>query len=433
MNFNYLILLIPFISLPALAQDTLSATDAVKLALENNYNIRIQKNAEAIAENNVSLGNAGFLPEVVADAEAGASVQNTQQEFINGETNNRENARSSNVNAGIFGTWTLFDGTRMFSSHNMLEALEDLSEFETRFVIENTISEVLETYYQAVAYTRQVAAYEDALEFSKERMRLAEDNLELGSGSRLEMLQAQVDYNTDTTELLRQLEQLRSTKFRLNRLIGRSISTEYEVSREIPYLNNLELQALIDNASAQNPQILAQRKGREIANLNVNILKSGRLPEIDLNAGYLYNRSQSEAGFLLSNQASGFNYGITARINLFNGFNLNRQIQNARIEVENRELQVQQLELQVSEEVFTTWNSYSNNLELARLESENVEVARQNQEIALESFELGNISPIELRIVQLNFLEAENRYIEALYLLKATETELLRLSGQLLQ
>jgi outer membrane protein len=45
----------------------LTLKDAVEIALKNNYNIKLSQNNKTIAKNNVTLGNAGFLPVVTGD------------------------------------------------------------------------------------------------------------------------------------------------------------------------------------------------------------------------------------------------------------------------------------------------------------------------------------------------------------------------------
>ena len=49
------------------AQPILTLEEAVRIALENNYDIRIAANSLTIDRNNVTYGNAGFLPSVGAN------------------------------------------------------------------------------------------------------------------------------------------------------------------------------------------------------------------------------------------------------------------------------------------------------------------------------------------------------------------------------
>jgi len=77
------------------------------------------------------------------------------------------------------------------------------------------------------------------------------------------------------------------------------------------------------------------------------------------------------------------------------------------------------------------YQSYLNALRLIELEQQSLDIAEQSQEIALERFRLGTIDSIELREAQQTLINAENRLIIAQVEAKNAETELLRLSGQL--
>jgi outer membrane protein TolC len=170
-----------------------------------------------------------------------------------------------------------------------------------------------------------------------------------------------------------------------------------------------------------------------IADLQMREIRAQRMPQLRLVGGYRFNRSVAEAGFVLQNQSSGFNYGLVASFNIFNGFNQTREIQNARISLETTELQLRDLELQLNSEILKVYQSYTNNINLLELENANLALARENAAIALDRFKLGRSTPLELREAQRNEVDAESRTINASYSIKIAEIELLRLSGNLLK
>jgi outer membrane protein TolC len=182
-----------------------------------------------------------------------------------------------------------------------------------------------------------------------------------------------------------------------------------------------------------NPELLASMYEINASQLVQKELFGERIPEIGVNFGYNYAKSEAQAGFLLSRQSSGINYGISAAWNLFDGFNLNRRIQNAKITAENSQLNYDAIKLSLERELYSTFISYQNNVQLRIMEDENRKVAQENNEIAIERYRVGNSSPLELREAQLNLLEANLRLLNAAYNIKTGEIELLLLSGQLLK
>jgi len=126
------------------------------------------------------------------------------------------------------------------------------------------------------------------------------------------------------------------------------------------------------------------------------------------------------------------NYGVTLGIDLFDGFNRKREKANARIEMENRQYQYREIEQEVKADLLTIFYGYENNLRLLRLEEQNLEVARENLEIALERYKLGSLTGLELREVQKSLLDAEERLISVKYQAKIAEISLLQISGKIM-
>ena len=194
---------------------------------------------------------------------------------------------------------------------------------------------------------------------------------------------------------------------------------------------NLLLEDLMENAYLNNKQFLLTQRQENVAFLALRETQAQRLPQINLNASYIKNTFSSQAGFLLLNQRQGYNYGLTASLNVFSGFTLNRRIQNARVQKLNAELAVQDLEIQMVSDIQRAYNTYNTNIQLLDIEYSNYKTAIENADIALERFRLGISDYLQFRDAQVNLLTAENRLLSALYNIKEMEIELMRLSGRI--
>lgn len=432
----YLITLLSlFIPSALIAQDTLSVEEALSIGMENNYSIQIADNESKIAENNLTLGNAGFLPSLTASGSRSYSIQDSKQEFAQGGIPNSttENAKSNSTNASATLSWTIFDGLRMFTTYEKLKDLQALGEQQFRLTLENSVASIVSAYYNIIRQQKIYDVLQSTVEVSEQRIRIAETRKDLGSGSEYDLLQARADLNADKAAVIRQQVQLNNAKILLNEILARDIDTEFAVKQTIPVDKDLEYSELLHKAMQDNKQLAVARINQQVARLEIRELQAERFPELDLNAGYSYNRNESGAGFIELNQSDGFNYGLTARLNIFDGFNTGRQIENAKIRHKNREIALQEQELQVEATLSAEFKSYLNSLELVKLESENLIYAEQSLEIALERFKLGTINSIELREVQRTLISAESRLIQAQFEAKLAETELQRVSGKLSQ
>lgn len=412
------------------AQDRLSLEDAIGIGLGNNYNIQIFENQASVAENNRSLGNAGFLPALNLSASRTESVEDSEFN-AGGQAQTTSGARSTTTNAAVNLDWTLFDGLGMFKTYDLLGVLEEISDAEYRLEVENLVSRITLSYFDIVRIENQLRVLENTVDVSLERIEIEETKLDLGSGSEVELLQARSDLNADRSALLREGIILTEAKIALNQLLARDPETEYGVTDRIPIQRGLDEQYLFEKTIAENTELDLARMQQNAADLEVQQIRSERYPEILLNSGYSFNKNEAGGGFIQFNETTGFSVGLTARVNLFDGFNTNRRVENARINRKNSELQLEESRLLIRSRFRTLFRTYQNNIELVDLEQDNLSNAEQTLDIALERFRLGTISSLELREAQRSFLEAENRLINAQFDAKVAETELLRLSGEL--
>jgi outer membrane protein len=223
----------------------------------------------------------------------------------------------------------------------------------------------------------------------------------------------------------------RGTKIRLNELLAREISTEFKVSDTIIIGSSLQLAELQTSASKLNPNLQSALINRKIAEINLKEVKANRYPDININSGYNFSKSTSELGFARSSTGRGLNYGLSASINIFNGYLQKRNEKNASLQIENSRLQFDKINQNISSQLASLYQTYQTNLELVRLEQENLGVAKQNMDITLEKFRIGSVAPLEFREAQRNYIDANARFTSSQFDAKLAEIALLQLSGKL--
>src|SRR5690606_31975061 len=239
------------------AQELLRLEDAVRIALERNYDIRLASNELAISKSNVSAANAGMLPSLDAVLSNSSSIQNSSQTRSTGEIRELNNAKSSNLNYGVSLQWTVFDGLGMFVRYDKLKEFRNLGETNMQLAILSRISDVITTYYNLIQQQQQLSAADTAAAISKLRVETALNRFEIGRASRLEVLNAQVDFNTDTTNLLRQRELYHNTRIAFNTLLARDAETPFQVDTAVDIDENLDLNELTAFAVKKNPSLQA--------------------------------------------------------------------------------------------------------------------------------------------------------------------------------
>ncbi|WP_029277097.1 TolC family protein [Pedobacter borealis] len=419
------------LSLSGVAQEQLSLQEAITIALQNNYDIKINKNQVDMAKNNANIGNAGMLPNLTGSYTNGGSIQNTRQTPATGPDRVITGAKSTNNSYGADLNWTIFDGFSMFANYDRLKELQKQGELNARLTILTTVADVITAYYDIVRQQQLVIAADSAMDVSVLRTNIAKTKLQLGRGSKLDVLTAQVDYNTDTSNYLQTKNALQVAKVRLNQLMVRDIGTSFSVVNNIDVDKGILFSKMAEMAEQQNPNVQNAFINQRIASLTLKSVRGARYPSISLNSGYSRANSTSPTGFNQKFAANGFTYGVTASLNLFNGFLQRQQERNAKIEIDNSILNLNKTKLDVNAQLLTAYQNYSTYLDLIKLEQRNVDIAKENLDITLAKYRLGSIAPLELREAQRNAIDAQNRFIEMQYQAKIAETTLKEISGNI--
>ncbi|MFP4544530.1 MAG: TolC family protein [Candidatus Kapaibacterium sp.] len=429
----YLMIAIIVISMPAHGQDNiLSPEEAVRIALEKNYSVEINRRLKAIADNNTSIGNAGFLPEINLSGNQNYQAMSVEQEFIDGRIVESDAANSNSLNAEAEINWVVFDGMAMFNSYDRLKTISEIYGVNLRAEMESAASRVLDTYYSIVSENRLLEADIERTDISRQRVDIINSKYELGTASKLELLQSMVDLNADSAAVIDRRARIDNLKESLAELLASPVSN-FKLIDTILVNSELRLDSLSYYAERENSAVQSAGLSITESEQYKKVVESGYYPELSLYGGYSYSKSESESGFLVENMTNGYNYGLSLRFNIFNGFNTRRQVENAGIERDIRQIALIRVKDSINTRLNREYNLYSKNLRLLELESANLEVARENMDIALERLRLGTYSAIEFREAQLGYTGALARLIKARFEAFVSQKNLLRLSGLLMR
>ncbi|MBJ2124290.1 TolC family protein [Flavobacterium sp. IB48] len=425
------VLILLFCSIQAKAQEVLTIEQAMTIALENNFEIKIAKNNSKINETNVTIGNAGMLPTATASITDNNNLTNSTQVRQDGTSTTLNNAKNNSLNYGVSLGWTVFDGMKMFAKLDQLKELQKLGDAELKRTILLKIAQVNSAYYDLVQQQQQLSALDTTIVISNQRLTLAKNRFSIGKASKLEVLNAQVDLNSDQVALLRQKETYANSKILLNQYLARDPKIDFKVTDEVKVDNKLILADLMDLAQKQNPGLEAQVINKRIAELQLKQVKADRYPTLRLTSGYNFSESQSSLGFTSETSSKGLNYGFNASMNIFDGFNQHRNEKVAKLQIENSQIAIKQQNTILNTQLSTAFQTYLTNLELIGLEENNEAIARQNLEITLDKFKIGTITTLDFRTAQLNYVNAKVRYSNAQYEAKLSEIALKELAGNI--
>ena len=389
----------------------------------------------ANTDNRYAFG--AFLPQIQA---TGATVWNSNDQELRFEDESRNNsgkAESNNITATAQLNWTLFDGTRMFATRERIASIAAQGELFVKDQMVNTIASVASNYYAIIRQKQQLKAIQEQMAVSEVRVKLAERKLEVGTGAKPELLQAKVDYNAQRTQIIQQEALILQLKDQLNALVGLQLPPSYDVSDTIIMDMDLRQEELASNIENTNYGLQVSRSGVAISNLSVRERRAELLPFLDFNAAYNYSKTDNTRLInpfaALFNQTEGYNYGFTVNVPIITGFNQRRLIQQAKINASRQQMLYEQQKITVNVGLQNAYVNYDNAKKILVIEEENIFFAKENVSIALETFKRGATTFVELRTAQQSLADAYTRLINARYLAKIAEIELLRLNGSLLK
>ena len=434
MRYSFLMIIIFSLAGSLQAQDILlSKEEAVELAMEYNYDIKVARNNVMAAYNNSSVFNSGYLPTLSASAGGNYNITSTTATLSDGTVREADGLKTNSLNAGLGLNYTLYDGNGRKYNYEILKENYNLTELQARQIIEGTLINLFSVYYEIARLTQNQLNLVQSLSVSRERLLRSRYGYEYGQSTQLDVLNAEVNFNTDSINYLNISQDLENTKRDLNVLLGREVDYLFEVDTTVAYARDLSLADLMDNAMANNVQILQNEGLIKTSEYSIVVSKSGYLPQVNLNAGYSWDtRDNGPVSLFQTQNSSGLSTGLSLSWNLFDGGFTKTRLQNSKIALDNQKIIQKQQEQNIQRDVSNAWGFYQNSLFVLKAETKNLETNQRNFDRTQEQYKLGQITSIVFREAQQNLLLSQLNYNRAKYDAKVAELALLQLSGLLL-
>jgi outer membrane protein len=419
-------------SLEFRAQSVISLDQAIQIALSNNLDLQISRNDAQIAHNNNYAGNAGMLPSVTLNAGENPSLMDINQKFTNGTSIEKNSVFSHAATANVTATYTLFDGNRMFATRRKLEYQDIAANNILKANIQNTISLVIMNYSNIVRQQKYLDLLRLLNNLSSQRLEIVKSRQQAGLANNTDLYLAQLDLETRKQNILAQEALIKNVYTDLNLVLNIKADSIYQVE-EFSLAKNHLVKSDLDSMLKQNPELMLARNQVDIALQTQKEIGAARLPLVRLSAAYVYNISQSQAGFSLYNQSNGPQAGLTLSVPLFTGGVNQRNYENAKLNVESSELRQQQTMISLQGLYAQSWQNYMAAINQLQSDSLAITTAKNYIELMQQRFSAGQNTIIELKEAQRSYEETYYRFISNQYIARLAETQLLSLTGQLVK
>ena len=415
------------------AQEVVTAQHSIDLALKHNYGIKVANNNIKVAENNADILNSGYLPSVALNANGFYNIDNVEANFSDGTQTVLKGANSSNYGASLDVNYTIFDGLGRSYNYKQLKETKKLSELETRATIENTVYQLLTRYYSLAETIENENALVETLQISKDRLTRAGFQFEYGQKTKLEVLNAQVDVNNDSINVITVKQQVTNFKRDFNLILGNVLNDSFKTDTLIKFNNLYDKKQLYEKAKLNNISLLQVEKNIAINELAVKSSKSSFLPTVNLVGSYGWGKNNNNsASFISSSINDGLTGGLTLSWGLFDGGSNITKVRNAEISLDTQDIQQEELQQSVKTNFENAWDDYQNKLSVYKLLKNNIKTSLDNFNRTKEKFKIGQVNSVDFRQAQLNLLNAEVSKNQAKYQAKLAELLLMQIAGEIL-
>jgi outer membrane protein len=419
------------------AQQKLTVEEVVTTSLQKAFDIRLSQNLLESSSTDSRNAVGLFLPDVTANGNRTWTKNDSKQTLADNSEVLRPDVKSNNLSGNVQLNWVLFDGLKMFATYKGLRAAAGVNEVLLKNQMANTMGNVIANYYNIVAQKQQLNAINEQISVGEERIKLAERRLQVGSAAKTELLQAKLDQNAFKTSALQQEALIIQTKAQLNAISGMGLPEEYDVADTIPLNLGLTIEEIMEGIEQTNPSLIAARENIDVARYAVTARRGDRFPTVSFISNYNFSRLKNSVAqnqfSPIFNQNNGYTYGFAATWPLLNNLIVRNQVQLATINLQRQVIFYEQAKANALAGVKISYARYDNARKTLLIEEENIQFARENVSIMLETFKRGVATFIELRTAQQSMVDAYNRLTTARYNAKVSETELLRLKGALLR
>jgi outer membrane protein len=430
-NFILLVLALVFSQEKLAAQNNLSLKEAVTIAIQNSYDIKLVENNVSIAKNNNNYGVAGGLPTVTATGTNNNTLTTIHQTFPDPSRNTtRGGVDGSTLNGGLSTTMILFNGYRVAATKDRLASIEKQTEAALQTQMLNTSSTVMQQYYNVIRQTAFLKTIEKSIEASEERVAIVKTRQAIGVANQADLLQSSLDLNALIQAKQNQLLVLEQVKADLYNSMVVPANSNYIFTDSIQVDQKLSLSD-VESKMKEHPLL---QSAQQLINVNQFLEKETKAltyPTLRANGGFNYNSNKSTAGFILLNESYGPFLGFNLSIPIYAGSASKHAVKNAQINTLSAKLQYDNTAQDLATELFKTYQNYQNSLKQTPIELENYQMSEALLALVMDKFKLGQATIVDVKQAQQSFETAGFRLTSLKFSAKIAEIELKRLSNQL--
>ena len=419
------------------AQETLTLEKAISIGMENNFSIKINEKNIEIAETNDNWVNTGKTPTI--DLNGG---------FNNNLTNDNNPASflqgtfyTGNINANLTGNWVIYNGGRFRINKQQLELAVSQQRLNKAAGIHDLLRDIYQQYYTVIFQQEQLEVLNQVFTLSKDRLRYENIKKEYGQSNSYNLTQFEASVLSDSVSIIQQLQNIDVAKRNLYQTLDITGFENYQFEDALEVRPNpINEEALRTILNEENYTLKSLDMLANLSRLNTEFAKVSRKPTVSVNGSVGYARNgfkffadDPNTGdrfkFLQSNRFTG-SANLVLNYNLYDGGQQKNDINAAQLQEEVDQLSILETKANLANQLDILMDNYQNQIQLLEMTDSQISVARQNIQLTEERFKAGQLTSLDFRNVQIQYLNAAFNKISAIYELLISRNEIDWLVGR---
>ena len=419
----------------AVLPNPLTLDDAVKIALQNNKQIKVAEEKLLSARSNWEMARAGeklFSSLSASALRIDKKTTITMPSFIPGRPPMQITIGELYSYKASLGIFHPIDVSKKLSLREKAASLSiDQAEIDYQRTKEDVITSTKKAFLQALQAKKSIAIFETTLKAAEEHLRVAKAAYEAGTVPQFDVLRAEVNLANIRQQLLSVQNAYEMAKSALLNTMGIDPTTPIELQEKVkaPEEPSLSLDDCVKKALENRKEIAVLKLGIEIAEENLRLTKRENYP--DLTLGFSYNWQHPTTSF--SPREFTWNVVLSLSATPFDsGLNKAKQ-KNIESTIETLKANLSQLEDGIKLEVKNAYTNLENAKAKLDVASKTLEQAREAYRLAEVRYQAGVSTQVELLDTQAALTQAEVNYVNALFDFHIAKIDLDKAIGEIME
>jgi outer membrane protein len=396
--------------------------EAIKIALENNYQLKQAENNLELSNENIINSYADFLPDLNASTNASRGIGRN----FNQNTGQIEDDPNNSLSFSLSTSIPLFTGFQRINSLRNSQQIKISREESLNRAKESLIFTTASSFLQVILTQELLEIDKENLQNSLKQLETIVAQVEVGSIPLVDQYNQEAQVANDELAVTQRENTLQINKLQLIRQLqidplGNYVFVIPDVGEDNLNTMQFDLKTLIDEALAGRSDIRSEEASIEALEYSLQGAKGSILPSLSFSAGVstYWDERIKDIGISFNDQVFDQNinrrFSLNLNIPIFNNLDRKYSIQSSQVQLKNAQLSLDNTKLEVIQEVTQAYNDYTSYLKQKEATEKSLFASEKSYETQQERYNVGASTLLELSQAQANYVAAQSNYKQSIF------------------